>query len=40
MGREIYYDFISEVRLEFLEDPALGVSEVSRCPCLWEEFLE
>ena len=40
MGREIFYDFISEVSLEFLEDLALGVSEVSRCACLWEEFLE
>ena len=40
MGREISYGFISEVHLEFLEDTALGVSKVSRCVCLWEEFLE
>ena len=40
MGREISYGFISEVCLEFLEDLALGVSEVSCCACLWEEFLE
>ena len=30
------YGFISEVCLEFLEDPAFGVS----CACLWKEFLE
>ena len=40
MGKEISYGFISEDRLEFLEDPKLGVSEVSRCTCLWEEFLD
>ena len=40
MGREISYGFISEVCFEFLEDPMLDVSEVSRCLCLWEEFLE
>ena len=40
MGREISYGCISEVRLEFLEDLALDVSEVSRCACLWEEFPE
>ena len=40
MGREISYGFISEVCLEFLEDLVLVVSEVSRCACLWEEFLE
>ena len=33
MGREIPYDFIFEARLEFLEDPMLGVFEVSRCAC-------
>ena len=26
--------------MEFLEDPTLGVSEVSRCACFREEFLE
>ena len=31
MRREISYGFITEVCLEFLEDLALGVSEVSRC---------
>ena len=40
MGREISYGFITKVCLKFLEDLALGVSEVSRCACLWEEFLE
>ena len=40
MGREIFYDFISEVHVEFLVDLKLGVSEVSHCACLWEEFLE
>ena len=40
VGREISYDFISELRLEFLEDPTLGVSEVSRCVYLWQKFLE
>ena len=40
MGREISYGSITEVCLEFLEDLALGVSKVSRCACLWEEFLE
>ena len=40
MGREISCGFYSEVCLEFLEDLALGVSEVSRCACLLEEFLE
>ena len=40
MGREISYEFISEVCFEFLEDPTLEVSEVSRSVCLWEEFLE
>ena len=38
MGREISYGSITEVCLEFLEDLALGVSKVSRCACLWEEF--
>ena len=38
MVREISYGFITEVCLEFLEDLALGVSEVSCCACLWEEF--
>ena len=40
MGREFSYGFISEVRLEFVEDPTLGISEVSHCACLSEEFLE
>ena len=40
MGREISYGFTSEVCLQFLEDLVLGVSEVSQCTCLWEEFLE
>ena len=40
MGREIFYDFISEVHVEFLVDLKLGVSEVSHCACLWEEFLD
>ena len=40
MGREVSYGFIFEIRLEFLEDPTLGVSEVSRCACFGEEFLE
>ena len=40
MRREISYGFISEVRFEFLEDPTLAISEVSRCARLWEEFLE
>ena len=33
------YGFISEVCLEFLEDPAFGISEVFS-GCFWEEFLE
>ena len=40
VGRDISYGFISEVYLEFLENLTLGVSEVSRCACLWKEFLE
>ena len=40
MGKEISYGFILEARLEFLEDPTLGVSEVSRCVYFREEFLE
>ena len=40
MGREISYGFIFEARLEFLEDRTLGASEVSRCACFGEEFLE
>ena len=40
MGRDISYGLITEVCLEFLEDLALGVSEVPHCACLWEEFLE
>ena len=40
MGRKISYGFIPEARLEFLEDPALGVSEISGCTCLREEFRE
>ena len=40
MGREIFYDFISEVHVDFLVDLKLGVSEVSHRACLWEEFLE
>ena len=40
MGRGISYGFTFEARLEFLEDPMLGVSEVSRCVCFEEEFVE
>ena len=40
MGREISYGFILEARLEFLEDWTLAVSEVSRCDCFQEDFLE
>ena len=40
MGREISYGFIFVARLEFLEDLALGVSEVWYCACFWDEFLE
>ena len=40
MGREISYGFIPETGLEFLEDLTLGVSELSCCVYLWEEFLE
>ena len=40
MGREISYGFIPKTRSEFLEDLGLGVSEVSHCACLQEEFLE
>ena len=40
MGREISNGFIFEAPLEFLEDLMLGVSEVSRCACFREEFLE
>ena len=40
MGKEISYGFNPKARLKFLEDPQLGVSEVSRCACLREEFLE
>ena len=40
MGREIYYGFIFEARLEFQEDPTFGVSELYRCACFGEEFLE
>ena len=39
-GRKISYGFIFEARLQFLEDLMLGVSEVSHCTCLGEEFLE
>ena len=40
MGREISYGFIFEACLEFLEDPTLGVSEVSHCAYFGKEFLE
>ena len=40
VGKEISYGFILEERLEFLEDPTLGVSEISCCECLRDEFLE
>ena len=40
MGREICYGFISEARLEFLEDLTFGVSELYHCVCFREEFLE
>ena len=40
MGREISHGFIFEARLEFLEDPTLGVSEVSPCACFGGEFVE
>ena len=40
MERDISYGFVPEARLEFLEDLTLGVSKVSRCACLWKEFLE
>ena len=36
----ISYGFVSEVCLEFLENQTLGVSEIFRCPCFWEESLE
>ena len=38
--RGISYGFILEARLKFFEHPTLRVSEVSRCACLQEEFLE
>ena len=40
MGREIYYGFVTETCLKFLEDPTLGDSEVSCCARVREEFLE
>ena len=40
MEREISYGFTFEACLEFLENPMLGVSEVSCCAYFGEEFLE
>ena len=40
MGRKISYGFVLEVRLQFLEDLTLRVSDVSHCVWFREEFLE
>ena len=40
MGREILDGFISEVRLQLLEDPALGISETFCGAYFRESFLE